>query len=241
MNRWLLGLLLSVLPLASMAGANPFLLTILPHSSTSTQPKSYVPVSVDEGVALRAASLGGGMWVPLPAGGLVYLNYYKSIIHNDGTWTWVGTLSDVQNAPKAFITFGDHAVFGTIPTSSGHLFVLATLRGQAWLADSRDTLTATQAPRLGVLRSPGTTMQADRAFPLAAAAASPSEATPDNPAAVVRLAHADRKSKTGAFADRVKTRSSGSFACTHCAKSSQTSCVILTVRPSPFLVAPASR
>jgi len=184
MNRWLLGLLLSVLPLASMAGANPFLLTILPHSSTSTQPKSYVPISVDEGVALRAASLGGGMWVPLPAGGLVYLNYYKSIIHNDGTWTWVGTLSDVQNAPKAFITFGDHAVFGTIPTSSGHLFVLATLRGQAWLADSRDTLTATQAPRLGVLRSPGTTMQADRVFPLAAAAASPSKATPDNPATV---------------------------------------------------------
>src|SRR5690348_10971203 len=99
MGRWPLGLLFCAWPLISVAGTSQFLLTVLPHSSTSIQPAGYFPVNIDEDVALQATTRGGGMWVPLP-NGIAHLDYRRSIMHPDGTWTWIGTVTGASNLPK---------------------------------------------------------------------------------------------------------------------------------------------
>jgi hypothetical protein len=186
MNRWLLVVFLFALPLPSMAGANPFLVTLLPRASRPAHRAGYIPVRIDEQVAARATATvpGGSLWVALPDGA-VRLIYSKSIIHKDGTWTWIGVLSDALNAPKAVITFGDGAVFGTIPTSSGQSYVVTTLQGNVWLTDSREARTAAKARSPATSRPPGTATHAQRALPVVVAAtATPVAATPVSPATV---------------------------------------------------------
>lgn len=179
MRRWSLGLLFCVWPLVSLAGTSHFLLTILPPS---TQSPDYLPVSIDEDVALRAATPGAGMWIPLPSG-VVHLYYRRTVIHPDGTWTWIGTVGEAPNLPKAVITFGNQAVFGTIPTAAGKSWHLTTLHGKTLLADS--TVPSKQAVQAApVMLRPSGTSRIQATSDRVASDADVPAATADHPAIV---------------------------------------------------------
>lgn len=185
MKRCVLVLLLCAFSLVALAGENHFLLKVLPQEGVGPHRDGYIPVAVEENVAIDAAHPGGGMWIPL-SGGAVHLEYRDQIVHPDGTWTFIGAISDVANSPKAMLTFGDHAVFGTIPTPSGQIFALTTLDGRTWLAGhSRDAGAAIRPPRRGQ-NSLGVATQAAGAKPhaMAGPATPPPAATPDKPATV---------------------------------------------------------
>ena len=91
----MLGGLLLMLPLACAAGSDPYLLTLNSWAQNNGQaPVGYVPISVNEDAANRAAASKSGMWIPLPDGSRVHLDYRNKIVHPDGTWTFIGTVSE---------------------------------------------------------------------------------------------------------------------------------------------------
>jgi len=180
----LIAFLLCVLPLSAMADGNPFLLTVLARPSTPAPQIDGVPVSVDESVAIGAAAPGCGIWLALPDGP-IYIEYRDSLVHPDGTWTWVGT---VKGAPDAsggvLITFGDHATFGTIPVPSGKIWSLVTLHSQVWLVNSRASPgSAVKAPQFTLSSPSAISMQATESRASSDIAAS-AGATAESPATV---------------------------------------------------------
>ena len=93
------------------------------------------PVSISEEHALNAMA-SGEMVVNTPDGGLVRLKYDRYEEYPDGNWSWIGR---DENGRSAVITFGDQAVFGTIPQSNGQALRLSTLNGHAWVVSTDST------------------------------------------------------------------------------------------------------
>ncbi len=90
------------------------------------------PVSISEAHALNAMA-SGEMVVNAPNGELVRLKYDHYEEELNGSWTWIGR---DENGRSAVITFGDQAVFGSIPQSNGPALRLSTLNGHAWLVST---------------------------------------------------------------------------------------------------------
>lgn len=88
------------------------------------------PVRLSEEHAFRAAHAGGEMVVVAPNGELLRLNYQHHVEHPDGNWTWVGRDAEGNDA---VLTFGDKAVFGTIPFAGQEPLRLTTRGGRTWL------------------------------------------------------------------------------------------------------------
>lgn len=96
-------------------------------------------VALSEAHALRAVA-SGTMEVAAPDGTPIRLKYDRSIEHGDGNWTWVGRPEGAQPGTEAVITFGEKAVFGSIPFNSARNgnepLQLTTVGGKAFVVDT---------------------------------------------------------------------------------------------------------
>jgi hypothetical protein len=88
------------------------------------------PIQVDENSAFEAVGQGG-LWLPSPTGGRQYAKFEKRVVHDNGTWTWIGTISTVHGDQSVVLTFGKNAVFGFIPQDSGPPLQITTRDGQS--------------------------------------------------------------------------------------------------------------
>lgn len=71
------------------------------------------------------------MVVSAPDGTPLRVEYVRHIEHSNGNWTWLGRSRDGQ---PAIVTFGEKAVFGTIPYGHNELR-LTTSGGRAWVVE----------------------------------------------------------------------------------------------------------
>ncbi len=117
--------------------------------------------------ALRATSTGQ-LNFDAPDGRRITLDYVRHIEHSDGNWTWIGRGQDGEGA-DAVITFGERAVFGTIPQGEEPELRLTMADGIGWvvsadpkqLAEIDNAATRPEAmdflipPKLGGAAEPG--------------------------------------------------------------------------------------
>lgn len=133
----MLGLLLIVAAAPAMAASQPTLYTLAsasPKILAQGAQKSW-PITISEDAAFDAI-FQGGMWLPTPSGGRIYAKYQRHILHDNGTWTWVGTVSTVHGDQSVVLTFGDKAVFGMIPQASGYPLRVVTNAGETRVVET---------------------------------------------------------------------------------------------------------
>ncbi len=92
---------------------------------------TWYPIAISEAHALKAV-VGGEMIVPAPDGSQVKLRYERHEEHPDGNWTWVGRVEGGDPNQEAILTFGEKAVYGSIPQASGPALNLETRGGVLW-------------------------------------------------------------------------------------------------------------
>lgn len=88
------------------------------------------PIRLSEEHAFRASQAGGELVVTAPNGEQIRLGYERHVEHPDGNWTWIGRTAD---GADAVLTFGEKAVFGTIPYRDQEPLRVTTRSGGAWL------------------------------------------------------------------------------------------------------------
>lgn len=91
------------------------------------------PVKLSEAHAFRASHAGGELVVTAPNGEQIRLGYERHVEHPDGNWTWIGRARD---GTDAVLTFGEKAVFGTIPYGDHEPLRVTTVAGGAWLMET---------------------------------------------------------------------------------------------------------
>jgi hypothetical protein len=79
---------------------------------------TWFPATISEAHALKGIATGE-MTVPSPDGSQVKLRYERHVEEIDGNWTWIGRVVGGDPMQEAIITFGEKAVFGSIPQSNG--------------------------------------------------------------------------------------------------------------------------
>lgn len=110
---------------------------------------TWYPVAISEAHALQAL-MSGEMIVPAPDGTQVKLRYERHEEQADGNWTWVGRIEGGDQKQEAILTFGQDAVFGSIPqpngapplslqTRAGSLFAVVTDRSKVVSPNTRAT------------------------------------------------------------------------------------------------------
>jgi hypothetical protein len=93
---------------------------------------TWYPIAISEDHALRAVATGE-MVVPSPDGSQVKLRYERHVEHADGNWTWIGRVEGGDQMQEAILTFGERAVYGSIPQAAGApALSLQTRAGQLW-------------------------------------------------------------------------------------------------------------
>jgi hypothetical protein len=90
---------------------------------------AWHPVEMSEEHALNAITRGE-LVVRAPTGEPIRLSYQNHVEHPDGNWSWVGKDSKGRDA---VITFGEHAVFGSIPHGSEDPLRLVHAAGRTWM------------------------------------------------------------------------------------------------------------
>ena len=85
------------------------------------------PVNVSEAHAFNSLTTDE-MTLPAPNWQQVKLRYERHAEDIGGNWTWIGRLDD-ERGEEAIVTFGDTAVFGTIPQADGMPALSLTTRG----------------------------------------------------------------------------------------------------------------
>jgi hypothetical protein len=133
----ILGLFLIATAAPAMAATQPTLYTIntgTPKVLGQGVQKSW-PVKINEGNAFDAI-FKGGMWLPNPAGGRIYVKYQRHILHDNGTWSWIGTVATVHGDQSVVLTFGKDGVFGLVPQASGYPLRIVTRKGQTSLIET---------------------------------------------------------------------------------------------------------
>lgn len=94
---------------------------------------TYRQVELSEAHALNAISTGE-LEVQAPDGERVSLRFERAIEHDDGNWSWIGRPAGGAPGTEAVITFGEKAVFGTIPQPGKAPMNLTVVRGKTYLA-----------------------------------------------------------------------------------------------------------
>lgn len=79
---------------------------------------TWFPTAISEAHAYKGIATGE-MTVPSPDGSQVKLRYERHVEEIDGNWTWIGRVIGGDPMQEAIITFGEKAVFGSIPQSNG--------------------------------------------------------------------------------------------------------------------------
>jgi hypothetical protein len=75
----------------------------------------------------------GEMTVSAPDGQPIRLRYQRHVEHPNGNWTWIGR---DEHGEEAIVTFGEKAVFGSIPRHGGEELRLTTSRGRSWVVEA---------------------------------------------------------------------------------------------------------
>src|SRR6185437_11234503 len=144
------GLILILAAGPALAQTRPMLFTLSAGTPTILGPsvqKSW-PIKVDEGRAFDAV-FKGGMWLPNPSGGRIYAKYQRHILHDNGTWTWIGTVSTVHGDKSVVLTFGKGVVFGLVPQASGYPLRIVTRAGETQVIETSAAMSrSTQQLRL---------------------------------------------------------------------------------------------
>ena len=121
------GSLPTALPLARAIGASianaPDRGALLSFPNKSTPAKqegayTWFPTAISEAHAFKGIATGE-MTVPSPDGSQVKLRYERHVEEIDGNWTWIGRVVGGDPMQEAIITFGEKAVFGSIPQANG--------------------------------------------------------------------------------------------------------------------------
>jgi hypothetical protein len=91
---------------------------------------TWYPIAVSEEHALRAVATGE-MTIPSPDGSQVKLRYERHVEHADGNWTWIGRVEGGDQNQEAILTFGEQAVYGSVPQAAGAPALSLQTRGGA--------------------------------------------------------------------------------------------------------------
>lgn len=92
---------------------------------------TWYPVAISEAHALKAA-VDGVMTIPSPDGSQVKVRYERHVEHPDGNWTWIGRVIGGDQNQEAILTFGEDAVFGSVPQKTGAPLNLQTRGGMLY-------------------------------------------------------------------------------------------------------------
>lgn len=92
---------------------------------------TWYPVAISEAHALKAV-VDGVMSIPSPDGSQVKVRYERHVEHPDGNWTWIGRVIGGDQKQEAILTFGEKAVYGSIPQTAGAPLSLQTRGGQLY-------------------------------------------------------------------------------------------------------------
>jgi len=92
---------------------------------------NWYRADISEAHALRTI-VTGQMTVTAPDGAAIQLRYQRHIEHPNGNWTWIGRDARGEDA---IITFGEKAVFGSIPREGRDELRLSTLGGHSWIVE----------------------------------------------------------------------------------------------------------
>lgn len=118
---------LPTLPLARAIGASIAnapdrgALLSYPNKAAPTKQEgayTWFPTVISETHAFKGIATGE-MTVPSPDGSQVKLRYERHVEEIDGNWTWIGRVIGGDQRQEAIITFGEKAVFGSIPQANG--------------------------------------------------------------------------------------------------------------------------
>ena len=101
--------------LASLPDRGQLLRYPQPSSPVAADRAGPIPVEISEEHAFRAMH-GREMVLDGPDGQRVRIAYSRHQDHGDGNWTWVGRSA---NGGSAVLTFGQNAVFGSVPREDG--------------------------------------------------------------------------------------------------------------------------
>lgn len=105
------------------------------------------PIALSEEHALRGVATGM-MTIPAPDGSQIKIRYQRHEESPDGNWSWIGRVVGGDQGREAIITFGEHAVFGSIPQANGPSLQLTTEHGIAYLVQA-DTSRLFRGTRVG--------------------------------------------------------------------------------------------
>lgn len=108
---------------------------------------TWYPVEVSEAHALKAV-ITGEMIVPAPDGSQVRLKYERHEEQADGNWTWIGRVVGGDQKQEAILTFGQNAVYGSIPQRSGAPLSLQTSGGALYAIQT--DLSKVKTPNIAV-------------------------------------------------------------------------------------------
>lgn len=92
------------------------------------------PVRVDRSWLLDSSDLGG-VWLPGSGGSPLLARHERTVRASDGTVTWIGKVVTAAGPQSVVLTFGEAAIFGTIPQKSGRPLQLHTRKGRQWLVE----------------------------------------------------------------------------------------------------------
>jgi len=107
-------------------------------------------IELSEANAIRAVA-ERSMVVQAPNGAPIRLDYVRHHVHANGNWTFVGRPAGAKAGDDAVITFGEKAVFGSIPNGSGPRLEVTTLAGRTYLIEADPTKVADVHPSDDVL------------------------------------------------------------------------------------------
>jgi hypothetical protein len=136
--------------------------------------ETWHAVQLSEAHALRAIG-DGGMVVNAPDGQPIRLKYERFVEHQDGNWSWIGRPDGSPNAPEAVLTFGEKAVFGSIPYGNQPALQVQTQAGRTWMVE-------TDPRKLAAHPHPASSDMDMLAAPLASAARAPAPSATAAPA-----------------------------------------------------------
>ena len=198
------GSLPTALPLARAIGASIAnapdrgALLSFPNKATPTKQEgayTWFPAAISEAHAFKGIATGE-MTVPSPDGSQVKLRYERHVEEIDGNWTWIGRVVGGDPMQEAIITFGEKAVFGSIPQANGKPALSLQTRNGAVFAVQTDPSKAVSAtkghvdvmiPEARALRS-SMGAAASAAAPSTQSAVAVAQSAPQTPANTIDVA-----------------------------------------------------
>lgn len=109
--------------------------------ATRSRAYAWHPVEISEAHAINA--IGGKLALRGPDGRAISLKYERHIEHPDGNWTWIGRADGGAPGTEAIITFGDKAIFGSIPYGDRQPLRLTTAGNHVWMMETDGKAVAT--------------------------------------------------------------------------------------------------